>query len=107
MRVNLPCDEAKVTDPCFATMACLCSNNYFSVAETMPRPPAQYSGLGEVLKLYTTEKQLARQSIRIDGIKENRSGKTRIDSNTVFDSIETWHYIVAGSAAVMLTFLIC
>ena len=45
LRVNMPCPDAQLQDPCFAATACICSNGYFRVAEDMPAPPVQYSGL--------------------------------------------------------------
>lgn len=54
LRTELPCEEAIIADPCFATTACLCSNDYYRVSETMPAPSSitSYDGFTSVIEVF-------------------------------------------------------
>ena len=54
-RVTSNCDTAIEHDPCFATFACVCDNEYFRIAENMPTMPSDYSGYRSIIANALTE----------------------------------------------------
>ena len=54
LRAPITCEQASSTDPCFASVACLCDNGFFRIAETMPKVTEadEYDGFKEVLNTF-------------------------------------------------------
>ena len=42
LRAEINCNQVVEKDPCFATYACICDNNYFQIASLMPEVPQEY-----------------------------------------------------------------
>ena len=52
LRYEGTCGTVEADDPCFATSACVCSNGYYRLSESMPERPEDLpeTGLEEVLE---------------------------------------------------------
>ena len=58
LRAELSCEEAKKKNPCYGTHACLCSNGYYHVSSSMPKPvPSNYSGNPDWVSKYQQEQK--------------------------------------------------
>lgn len=57
LRAQIQCSQVSTLEPCFATTACLCSNGYFRVVETMPDHPdaMHYDGFVAAFQSYKEE----------------------------------------------------
>lgn len=72
LRADVACENATAEEVCFATTACLCSNGYYKIAETMPAPQAkdEYDGFKEVLQEFE----------RVEELK-NEGGEVTVDES--------------------------
>lgn len=112
LRFESTCGEVEEKDPCFATFACVCSNGYYRIADKMPARPVDLdngSELGEILKVADEQKQEAVEEKEEQAQKEAQANVVEpeeVTEESFFDSLDTWHYIVAGCALVALLVII-
>lgn len=112
LRFESTCGEIAAKDPCFATFACVCSNGYFRIADKMPARPADLdngSDLADILKEADEEKQTAVETKEVKAQEEAKANVVEpetITEESFFDTLETWHYIVAGCGLLVLLVLI-
>ena len=93
LTVTSDCGSVVVEDPCFGTEACVCSNNYYRIVDTMP----EYNGTNDLLKVVEEAMVDLAEEIALEII-----AKTNNDD----DSNDAWIYIVIACSVIVVGILV-
>ncbi len=112
LRADVTCENATAEKVCFATTACLCSNGYYQIAQTMPARTAEdeYDGFTEVLEEYERVEELKKEegdvTIDKDGVivptPPKKTTSDGDDEDEGMFGMETWLLIVTLCALVVI-----